>query len=92
MIFKAYVNKPAVAHYDDTADERTPPLAATLKTSLEDKHIGATFRATVNGIEQAHRIINVSHVYNAKTVGDLDEHGDYRIISTDVVGQGGGAP
>lgn len=83
MIFKAYVNKPAVAHYDDAPG--TPPLAATLKTSLEDRHIGATFRATVNGVEQAHRIINVSHVYEAKMVGDLDEHGDYRIVSTDGV-------
>lgn len=85
MIFKAYVNKPAVAFYSDDLDKSTPPLAATLKTSLEDKHIGATFRATVDGLEQAHRIVNVSHVYVAKTVGDHDEHGDYRIISTDVV-------
>lgn len=83
MIFKAYVNTPAVAHYDDAAG--TPPLAATLKTSLEDRHVGATFRATVNGVESAHRIVNVSHVYDAKMCGDTDARGDYRIVSTDVV-------
>jgi hypothetical protein len=80
-IFRAYVNKPVVALYPDEFDRSvTPPIVATVKVPLEDKHVGAVFRVG----EVRHRIVNVSHVYEPRMLGENDSHGDYRIISTEV--------
>lgn len=82
MIFKAYVNTPGVAFYGDEYDNlNTPPLAAVLKVSLEDKHIGKTFQVGARRF----RIQSISHVYEPDMVGEIDEHGDFRIISTEEI-------
>lgn len=86
-LFRAYVNKPAVAFYPDNDDmPDTPPLAAMLKMVLESKHEGLVFRVAVNGVERRFRIQNVSGtVYEPQMVGEVDAHGPYRIVSTEEV-------
>lgn len=78
IMFRAYVNTPAVAVYpEDDEPNRTPRIVATLKVSLAPEHEGKCFRVG----EKRFRIRSVSSVYNPEMVGENDKHGLYRIVT-----------
>lgn len=93
MIFKSYVHKAALAHYDEPYDiHRTPPLAATLKVPLEEKHQGAKFRVMLAGVVRRFQIEHVSHVYEVDKIGEVDAHGDFRIVTAQEIFETTAAP